>query len=108
MFLIAEAEDFVLLMILFSLQGVGFGGIDMMCNCAVPELWGLRAQPWMQGMHTLFGIGAVLGPAMVGIIGYKTSFIAIAIASALPMVGLLTGYVCGLQKKDSLLSPDEQ
>jgi predicted MFS family arabinose efflux permease len=51
MFLVAEANDFILLMILFSLQGVGFGGIDMMCNCAVPELWGLRAQPWMQGFH---------------------------------------------------------
>jgi hypothetical protein len=59
-------------------------------------------------MHTCFGIGAVLGPAMVGVIGYRTSFIIIAIVSMLPMAGLLSGYICGLQSKYAVLSPDEQ
>jgi hypothetical protein len=50
---VGQTTSFGLILALFFFQGIGFGGIDMMANCALPEFWELRAQPWMQGRFHL-------------------------------------------------------
>jgi hypothetical protein len=37
----------------FFVQGLGFGGIDTMANCVLPELWGRRLQAWMPKEESL-------------------------------------------------------
>lgn len=49
--IIAISNSFIVMLVFFFIQGLGFGGVDMMANCALPEMWGLRVQPWMQAMH---------------------------------------------------------
>ena len=61
----------------------------MFGNCALPELWGKRVQPWMQTLHAFFGIGAIVGPASVGFLGYQATFTIIAIGSFFPIASLL-------------------
>ncbi len=47
--IVGMTSSFGFILALFFIQGIGFGGVDMMANCAIPEFWELRAQPWMQG-----------------------------------------------------------
>lgn len=87
--LIASTSDYNIALFLFCLQGVGFGGIDVMANCVLPELWGLRVQPWMQALHSCFGIGAIIGPLLVGGLGWYNAFIVIAVSSSAPIFSLM-------------------
>lgn len=87
--LIAGVGDYQAVLFLFWMQGVGFGGVDTMANCVLPELWGVRVQPWMQALHSFFGVGAVLGPALVGGLGYYTTFIILSILSGVPLLGVV-------------------
>eukprot|EP01034_Spumella_vulgaris_P021797 gene21797-27866_t len=70
-----------------------------MANCVMPELWGLRVQPWMQALHSCFGVGAIIGPALVGSIGYRPAFIIIALFSFVPLAGLFGVYLLSLKQK---------
>lgn len=89
---IDEVDDYVIAIIAFVIQGSGFGIIDTMANCALPEMWGTkRVQPWMQALHACFGIGAIIGPAIVGGAGYHVAFILVAITSFIPLISLV-GY----------------
>eukprot|EP01031_Cornospumella_fuschlensis_P029922 gene29922-36136_t len=88
--IISSTDNFSLAMVCFFIQGVGFGGIDTMANCVLPEVWGRRVQPWMQALHSFFGIGAILGPAFVGAINYHTAFVIIMVASFAPLIGLVS------------------
>lgn len=97
--IISDLSSFPAILTLFFFQGIGFGGIDVMANCVMPELWGLRVQPWMQALHSCFGVGAIIGPALVGSIGYKPAFIIIALFSFVPLAGLFGVYLNGLKKK---------
>jgi MFS family permease len=47
--IVGQVDNFGLILAMFFFQGIGFGGVDMMANCAIPEMWELRAQPWLQG-----------------------------------------------------------
>ncbi|RYH31196.1 MFS transporter [archaeon] len=87
--IISGTDNFSLAMVCFFIQGFGFGGIDTMANCVLPEVWGRRVQPWMQALHSFFGIGAILGPAFVGAISYQTAFVIIMVASFAPLIGLV-------------------
>ena len=78
--------SFPVVLFLFCLQGIGAGGVDTYANCLLPEIWGHRVAPWMQGMHSFFGLGAVIGPAFVGSIGYHNAFILIAFLSVIPYI----------------------
>ncbi len=97
--IISGLNNFVLVLILFFVQGIGFGGIDVMANCVMPELWGLRVQPWMQALHSMFGVGAIIGPALVGSIGYKDTFIIVALCSFVPLAGLVAVFIYDLKRK---------
>lgn len=83
------SSNYYLTLILYGIQGAGFGGIDTFANCALPELWGLRAQPWMQALHAFFGVGAIVGPAIVGGMGYRAAFVVIFFMSIVPILGLM-------------------
>lgn len=97
--IISDLRSFPAVLALFFIQGVGFGGIDVMANCVMPELWSLRVQPWMQALHSCFGVGAIIGPALVGSIGYKSAFIIIALFSFVPLAGLLGVHFIGQKSK---------
>lgn len=89
--IVASSTSIPLLTCIFFVQGVGFGIVDTMGNCVLPEVWGRRVQPWMQAVHSCFGIGAIVGPALVGALGYQVAFRIVALCSLVP-VTLLTVY----------------
>ena len=66
-----------------------------MANCVLPELWGVRVQPWMQALHSCFGIGAIIGPSLVGSFEWYNTFIIIAIASFVPTLGMICVEILG-------------
>lgn len=110
---IAFCTIYSVVLVLFLFQGIGFGGVDMMANCAVPEMWGLRAQPWMQFMHTMFGIGSIIGPIIVGNIGFQISFVIIGFCGLTPIGLLFLGTVAGarqqqLKQKHQVVPTDEE
>ena len=90
--LIAGIDSYEAVLFLFWVQGCGFGGIDTFANVVLPEIWGDRVQPWMQALHSFFGVGAVLGPALVGGFGFSTAFIILAIISVIPLVAMVIEY----------------
>lgn len=87
------STNFPLAIIMFFIQGIGFGGIDTMGNCGLPEMWGKRVQPWMQAMHSCFGLGGIVGPAMVGSIGYVSAFRIVGLMSFGPVLTLCIPYI---------------
>jgi MFS family permease len=55
--LVAASNSFSFNAFLFLVQGLGFGGVEVFANCALPEIWGSRVGPWMQALHAFFGVG---------------------------------------------------
>lgn len=102
--IISQANNYVLTICCFFIQGLGYGGVDTMANCVMPEVWGRRVQPWMQAMHSCFGLGAIAGPTIVGALGYSAGYEIIAVASFLPWLMLLGCQVV----KDNPCKPREQ
>jgi len=88
--IIGYNQNYSLLLFLTVLQGVGYGVVDTFGNCLLPELWGIRVQPWMQFLHLCFGIGAIIGPSMIGYFGFKSSYLYIGIMSIIPLFFLLS------------------
>ena len=56
-------------------QGFGFGFLHVFATVAIMEMWGNRAQPWLQVKPCALGMGGVIGPILVGSYGYKEAFI---------------------------------
>lgn len=94
MVLIQSTTDFRIILFVFGIQGFAFGGIDTFANCALPELWKLDVNPWMQSMHASFGIGALVGPALVGRFHFNSAFRFISISSLVPLFGIIASYYC--------------
>lgn len=82
------SKTYPIAMFIFLIQGLSFGFIDTFANCLMPEIWGVRVNPWMQTLHSCFGIGAVIGPSLVGTLGWINAFILIAFLSLIPVLGL--------------------
>lgn len=70
-------------------NGVCMGGFDTIGNVLMTELWRQRVQPWMLAMHATFGLGAIIGPYLVGTFGFTTTMHLVAIGSAFPCVFML-------------------
>lgn len=87
--MIGYNKNYLLLLFLTVVQGIGYGVVDTVGNCLLPELWGIRVQPWMQFLHLCFGIGAIIGPSMIGYFGFKPSYLYIGIMSVSPLLFLL-------------------
>jgi len=93
----------------YIVQGVGFGCMDTVANCALPEIWDRRVGPWMQAMHSCFGVGAIIGPALVGAIGYHAAYVFICWFSFAPLVGLWLFYLwqATFQSTSSTFTPSQ-
>lgn len=99
---------FNILLLVFGIQGLSFGGIDTFANCALPELWTTSVNPWMQTMHASFAVGALIGPALVGRFRFHIAFLTIAISSLLPFIGIvLTHWFCVYYDIDDLSFDEE-
>lgn len=73
--------------------GVGFGGIDYGLNQLFAVGFGHRSTALLNILHAHFGIGAILGPAVIGAVGsehYPAVFLAFALAN-LPLLLCLRG-----------------
>lgn len=83
---VTVTNNYHIALVIFFIQGVSFGGIDTCSNCAIQDLWKQRVSPWMQALHSCFGIGAIIGPTLVGTLGFKYSFLIIFLVSLLPVI----------------------
>ncbi len=101
--LVTVTNNFHLVLVWFSIQGMGFGGIETMVNVVMPSIWGRRVQPWMQALFSFFGIGSMIGPTMVGGVGYRMAFCILAAGSLVPAIILSTYQV--LKRKGLPNSP---
>ncbi|MFF9057883.1 MFS transporter [Streptomyces sp. NPDC014882] len=75
------------------LAGLGFGGIDYGLNQLFAVGFGHRSAAMLNILNAHFGIGAILGPALIGAAGaehYPTVFLAFALAN-LPLLLCLKG-----------------
>ncbi len=75
------------------LAGLGFGGIDYGLNQLFAVGFGHRSTAMLNILNAHFGIGAILGPALVGMIGsahYPAIFLGFALAN-LPLLLCLKG-----------------
>lgn len=75
------------------LAGLGFGGIDYGLNQLFAVGFGKRSTAMLNILNAHFGIGAILGPALIGAVGaehYPAVFLAFAAAN-LPLLLCLRG-----------------
>ena len=75
------------------LAGLGFGGIDYGLNQLFAIGFGHRSTAMLNILNAHFGIGAILGPALIGVVGsehYPAVFLAFAVAN-LPLLLCLKG-----------------
>ena len=87
--IIGYTKNYSLFLLLTVVQGVGYGVVDTVGNCLLPELWGIRVQPWMQFLHLCFGVGAIIGPTLIGYFGFRPSYLYIGVMSITPLMLLL-------------------
>ncbi|MFF8970345.1 MFS transporter [Streptomyces sp. NPDC014995] len=75
------------------LAGLGFGGIDYGLNQLFAVGFGHRSAALLNILNAHFGVGAILGPALIGVAGadrYPAVFLAFALAN-LPLLLCLRG-----------------
>lgn len=75
------------------LAGLGFGGVDYGLNQLFAVGFGHRSTAMLNILHAHFGIGAILGPALIGALGsahYPAVFLGFALAN-LPLLLCLRG-----------------
>jgi len=73
--------------------GLGFGGIDYGLNQLFAVGFGRRSTAMLNILNAHFGVGAILGPALIGVVGsehYPAVFLAFAAAN-LPLLLCLKG-----------------
>ncbi|MCX3291939.1 MFS transporter [Streptomyces sp. NEAU-H22] len=89
----ALAPDWPTALAAALLAGFGFGGIDYGLNQLFSVGFGHRSTAMLNILHAHFGIGAILGPAVIGVAGsehYPAVFLAFALAN-LPLLLCLRG-----------------
>lgn len=94
--LVLLSTNYAAIITVFFVQGLGFGAADTIGNCLMPELWSEELNPWMQAFHCAFGVGGILGPALVGTVGFYWTYISLGVASTAPV--LAYPYVSYLRK----------
>ncbi|WP_443060490.1 MFS transporter [Streptomyces sp. NBC_00459] len=75
------------------LAGLGFGGIDYGLNQLFAVGFGTRSTAMLNILNAHFGVGAILGPALIGAVGsehYPAVFLAFSLAN-LPLLLCLRG-----------------
>ncbi|WP_030953268.1 MFS transporter, partial [Streptomyces sp. NRRL S-481] len=89
----ALASDWSLALAAALLAGLGFGGIDYGLNQLFAIGFGHRSTAMLNILNAHFGIGAILGPALIGAVGaehYPAVFLSFALAN-LPLLLCLRG-----------------
>ncbi|MFF5311098.1 MFS transporter [Streptomyces massasporeus] len=89
----ALAPDWPTALAAALLAGFGFGGIDYGLNQLFAVGFGHRSTAMLNILNAHFGIGAILGPAVIGAVGsehYPAVFLAFALAN-LPLLLCLRG-----------------
>ncbi|MFF7769817.1 MFS transporter [Streptomyces massasporeus] len=89
----ALAPDWPTALAAALLAGFGFGGIDYGLNQLFAVGFGSRSTALLNVLHAHFGIGAILGPAVIGAVGsehYPAVFLAFALANV-PLLLCLRG-----------------
>ncbi|MDX5570287.1 MFS transporter [Streptomyces sp. ID05-04B] len=89
----ALAPDWPLAILAALLAGIGFGGIDYGLNRLFATGFGRRSTAMLNILNAHFGVGAILGPALIGIVGsehYPALFLVFALAN-LPLLLCLRG-----------------
>jgi MFS transporter, FHS family, Na+ dependent glucose transporter 1 len=91
--MISMTKNYKVTLLVFWLQGCSFGMINSFANCVMPEIWESRVAPWMQGLHSCFGIGAIIGPAIIGNIDYEIGFPIMTALSFGPLAIVIFSYM---------------
>ncbi|MGW2616933.1 MFS transporter [Streptomyces sp. NPDC001500] len=89
----ALAPQWPVALVAAFVAGLGFGGIDYGLNQLFSIGFGHRSTAMLNILNAHFGIGAILGPALVGVVGsehYPALFLAFALAN-LPLLLCLRG-----------------
>ncbi|MGW2329449.1 MFS transporter [Streptomyces sp. NPDC001700] len=89
----ALAPNWPLALVMALIAGLGFGGIDYGLNQLFAVGFGRRSAAMLNVLNAHFGIGAILGPALIGLVGaehYPAVFLGFAVLT-LPLVLCLTG-----------------
>ncbi|MEU1852307.1 MFS transporter [Streptomyces sp. NPDC019990] len=89
----ALASDWPVALAAALLAGLGFGGIDYGLNQLFAVGFGHRSTAMLNVLHAHFGVGAILGPALIGAVGsghYPAVFLGFALAN-LPLLLCLRG-----------------
>ncbi|MFD3310174.1 MFS transporter [Streptomyces sp. NPDC058694] len=89
----ALAPNWPLALAAALLAGLGFGGIDYGLNQLFAVGFGRRSTAMLNILNAHFGIGAILGPALIGLVGsehYPAVFLVFAAAN-LPLLFCLKG-----------------
>ncbi|WP_307024630.1 MFS transporter [Streptomyces canus] len=89
----ALAPDWPLALAAALLAGLGFGGIDYGLNQLFAVGFGHRSTAMLNILNAHFGIGAILGPAVIGAVGaehYPAVFLTFALVD-LPLLWCLKG-----------------
>lgn len=68
------------------LQALLFSGIDVMCNTLLPALWGMDVQPWLHALHACWSVGGIIGPSVLGQLGYFKSNAVLSVCCTTPLL----------------------
>jgi MFS transporter, FHS family, glucose/mannose:H+ symporter len=82
---VAFAPSWILVLLAAFIMGLGFGGIDVSINNLFSSGFGERGAAMSNIVNALFGVGAILGPLLIGFIpgNYGIPFLIAACFSAL-------------------------
>nr|WP_222108861.1 MFS transporter [Streptomyces cupreus] len=89
----ALAPSWPVALVMALLAGLGFGGVDYGLNQLFAVGFGHRSTAMLNILNAHFGIGAILGPALIGLVGaghYPAVFLVFALAN-LPLLLCLRG-----------------
>lgn len=89
----ALAPNWSAALVMALLAGLGFGGIDYGLNQLFATGFGRRSTAMLNILNAHFGVGAILGPALIGIVGsehYPAVFLGFALLN-LPLLLCLGG-----------------
>jgi MFS family permease len=72
-------------------MGYGFALIDSLSTLSLSEMWGSRMAPWIQSKGMTLSIGAVVGPLLVSLWGYKQGYVIACVLCSLCLVSTFVG-----------------
>lgn len=86
---ISNSSDLSTVVVAIFFLSVLFSGIDILCNTLLPNLWGVKVQPWLHALHACWSIGGMVGPLLIGKIGYRQANIGLTVMCMIPSLILI-------------------